>query len=268
VPFSPTDPARRRPIQEELERWRALGLERDLVQQAQALEAAGVRFGLDPRQQAAWFSLDPLTGRRLRLEPSDPCPPGRWLSPGAALRPLMQSLLIPALEAVVLGPAERAYWRLTEPCWERVGLRPPRIISRPSAYVVPAGLDLHASMLAPLREGRWEAFQGPVDGVSWPSAALSGRPGPDWEPALARRFDQELARTRQRLEKLDRRLRRDGAGQVLGMDPERLRQRLFPLGRPQERVLPGLFWLRQEQLLDRLLAALEGAPALVLMEEA
>jgi hypothetical protein len=179
----------------------------------------------------------------------------------------MQSLLIPDLEAVVLGPAERAYWRLTEPCWERVGLAPPRIVARPSVYLVPAGLGLDAASLGALKEGRWEAFLPQGDGAGLPSRALAGRPEPGWDPALAHRFDQELVRTRKRLEKLDRRLRRDAAGERLGMDPERLRQRLFPLGRPQERVLPGLLWLRQEPLLDRMLAELGGGAAMILLEE-
>ncbi|BDU72501.1 bacillithiol biosynthesis protein BshC [Mesoterricola silvestris] len=266
-PFSPTDPALRQPIQEELERWRSLGLERDLVAQAQRLEAAGVRFGLDPTQQSAWFSLDPRTGRRARLEPSEPCPRGRWLSPGAALRPLMQSLLLPGLEAVVLGPGERAYWQLTEPCWERVGLAKPRIISRPSVFLLPPGAALEAGDLEPLRKGRWEDFPGALDGAALPSAALAGTPDPRWDPALAGRFEKELDRARKRLERLDRRLRRDRAAAALGMDPERLRQRLFPLGRPQERVLPGILWLRQAGLLDRMLETLGGAPPLVLLEE-
>ena len=247
APFSPTAPGLRQPIQEELERWRTLGLERLLVQRAEAMEAAGLRLPLDPRQQAAWFSLDPRTGRRLRLEPGEPCPPGRWLSPGAALRPLMQSLLLPGLEAVVLGPGERAYWRLTEPCWERVGLQAPRIIPRPSVYVVPRGTP------------HFDAA-----GLE----ALLGVPDPAWEPALAIRFAQELARTRHKLLKLDHRLQRDRASQLLGMDPERLRQALFPLGRAQERVLPGLLWLRDDELLDRMLASLQDAPAVVLLEEA
>ena len=37
-PFSPTDPAVRNPIQGELERWRALDLETDLLRQAERLE--------------------------------------------------------------------------------------------------------------------------------------------------------------------------------------------------------------------------------------
>jgi len=266
-PFSPTDPALRQPIQEELERWRSLDLEQDLVRQAGLLDAAGVRYGLDPRQQSAWFSLDPRTGRRMRLEPGEPCPRGRWLSPGAALRPLMQSLLLPGLEAVVLGPGERAYWRLTEPCWERVGLVKPRIISRPSVFLVPRGAALNAELLEPLRKGRWEDFPGAQDGAAPPSAALIANPDPSWDAATSTRFAQEVARTRHRLGRLDRRLRRNQAGVALGMDPERLRQRLFPLGRPQERVLPGLLWLRQDDLLDRMLAALGEAGPVVLLEE-
>ncbi|MDR3671753.1 MAG: bacillithiol biosynthesis BshC [Holophaga sp.] len=264
TPFSPTDPEVRRPIQGELERWRALGLERDLVRQAEHLEQAGVPFPLDPREQAAWFTLDPATGLRRRLEPGDPCPRGSWLSPGAALRPLMQSLLLPGLAAVVLGPAERAYWRLTEPLWARVGLEPPRIVSRPSVYVLPPGLTLAGAQLEALRHGRWEAFAAPA---AQPSGALSGlRPDPAWSLALAQRFSRELARSRQRLMKLDRRMLRDQAAQALGRDPEHLRQQLFPLDRPQERVLPGLFWLREEALLDKMLSSLGGDSMLILLE--
>jgi len=264
-PFSPTDPALREPIQGELERWRALGLEADLVRQAQRLEQSGVTLTLDPREQAAWFSLNPATGLRLRLEPDQPCPPGCWLSPGAALRPLMQSLLLPGLAAVVLGPGERAYWRLTEPLWERVGLAPPRIVNRPSVYVLPPDLHLADGQLEALGAARWEAFADAPPAL--PSAALAGlAPDPRWSPALAERFQRELARSGQRLLKLDRRLLRDLAAKSLGRDPERLRQALFPLGRPQERVLPGLFWLRDENLLDRMQTGLAEGAMLVLLE--
>ena len=266
-PFSPTDPALRNPIQEELARWRSLDLETGLIRQAQALEQAGVRLALDPRQQASWFSLDFTTGKRQRLEPGDPCPAGSWLSPGAALRPLMQSLLIPDLAAVVLGPGERAYWRLTEPCWERVGLEPPRIISRPTVFTIPSGLHLEVPQLEALRLGDWGSFLRPAGGdLPMPSRALAGVPDPGWDPALAARFARELDRTRQRLAKLDRRLWRDEAARTLGADPERLRQLLFPLGRPQERVLPGLFWLRHDELLDRMLGDLPGGPGTLLLE--
>ncbi len=128
------------------------------------------------------------------------------------------------------------------------------------------GPGLAAGQLDALRDGRWEAFGGAPPTL--PSAALRGlAPGPGWSPALAGRFLRELERTGQRLQKLDRRLRRDLAARALGRDPERLRQALFPLGRPQERVVPGLFWLRDEALLDRMRAALDDGATLALLEQ-
>ncbi|HJU82604.1 MAG TPA: bacillithiol biosynthesis BshC, partial [Holophagaceae bacterium] len=204
-PFSPTDPAVRAPIQPELARWRALDLETDLIRQAERLEAAGEAVPLDPRTQAAWFALDPASGLRTRLERGEALPPGRWLSPGAALRPLMQSLLLP-VEAAVLGPAERAYWRLAEPLWARVGLAAPRILDRPSIHVLPKGARLAADRLDALRLGQWERFA--TAGAPLPSTRLSGEADARWPEPLRKRFEQELARSRARLARLDRRLRR------------------------------------------------------------
>jgi hypothetical protein len=262
--FSPTERSLRDSIQPELERWRSLDLEARLRQQAERLEQEGVEVPLDPRTQAAWFTLDPRTGRRRRLEQGQPCPKDHWLSPGAAVRPLMQSLMIPATHAV-LGPAERAYWRLTEPLWEMTGLAAPVIVPRPTAYVLPKGLQLAPIQLDALRVGYWESFL--TDRPALPSQLLAVQPDPSWGPALGNRFRQELTRTRHRLLKLDRRLYRDRVAQLVGGDPERLRQRLFPFGKPQERVLPGALWLRDEGLLDRILVALGAGDALVMVEE-
>lgn len=267
-PFSPTDPVVRDPIQSELERWRSLDLETQLLLSAERLETEGAPLPLDPRQQAAWFSLDPRTGLRRRLERNDACPKDHWLSPGAALRPLMQSLMLP-VEAAVLGPSERAYWRLIEPLWERVGLNAPHIIARPSVFVLPKGCSLKVDRLADLdalRDGRWEAFSSPNGTL--PSHRVGDVP-PDssWGPTLGTRFTKELDRTRHRLERLDRRWIRDLAAHQLNMDPERLRQRLFPFGKAQERVLPGLFWLRDETLIHSILESMDGSRSLILVEE-
>ena len=262
--FSPTEATLRQTIQPELERWRSLGLERDLIAQADRLDKAGTPSPLDPRQQSAWFSLDPATGARRRLEAGAKVPPGHWLSPGAALRPLMQSLMLP-VAAAVLGPSERAYWRLAEPLWERVGLKAPRIVPRPSVFVLPKGTTLDADHLDALKAGDWSRFARPS--ASLPSAKLPPLGAdPQWSTPLARRFEAELVRARTRLEKLDRRLSRETAAADLGTDPERLRQSLFPFGNDQERVLPGLFWLREPALLDRILAALRGGGDLHLVE--
>ncbi|HET6330602.1 MAG TPA: bacillithiol biosynthesis BshC [Holophagaceae bacterium] len=262
--FSPTDPALRSGIQEELERWRSLDLEKNLVAQADRLRQAGTPSPLDPSTQSAWFSLDPATGQRKRLEPGSKVPAGHWLSPGAALRPLMQSLLLP-VAAVVLGPSERAYWRLAEPLWERVGLGAPRIVPRPSIIVMPMGAKLALPQLDALKRGDWSAFAKPSSAM--PSGKLPLLEADEaWGAALGHRFHAELARTRTRLEKLDRRLARDSAATTLGFDPEHLRQRLFPFGLDQERAIPGLFWLRDGALLDRILDALRQGGDLHLVE--
>ncbi|HJV88789.1 MAG TPA: bacillithiol biosynthesis BshC [Holophagaceae bacterium] len=264
-PFSPTEPHRRDVIQEELVRWRALDLEADLLRQAERLEAQGVRMVLDPRTQAAWFSLDPATGRRVRLEPGEPLPAGSWLSPGAAVRPLMQSLLLPVTHAV-LGPGERAYWRLCEPLWERVGIQAPEIVPRPRAFVVPRGLDLAVDQLGDVRDGRWSAF---VQSAALPSLGLRmPQTSPLWSEALGKRLMDEYARFQQRVQRLDARFQRDQVKRAWGRDPERVRQALFPFGKDQERVLPGWFWLRDEALLDRMAEALGSGADLVLVEEA
>lgn len=263
--FSPTDPALREPVQAELERWRDLDLEALMIQQAAALEAEGAPLPLDPRSQSAWFSLDPRSGRRQRLERDAALPDGCWLSPGAALRPLMQSLLLPVV-AVVLGPSERAYWRLCEPLWDRVGLKAPRIIPRPSVYVLPKGHRLEVGMLATLKDGAWERF------ASWSGPLPSERfqavgPDPSWSPELQQRFQREQERSQLRLGRLDRRVQRDAAAHLLGGDPERLRQALFPFGAPQERVLPAVRWLRNEALLEAILDRMDGATPVILVEE-
>ncbi len=264
-PFSPTDPAVRDPIQSELERWRSLDLQAELIQQADRLRAQGAPLPLDPQVQAAWFSLDPGTGRRLRLEPGETLAKGLWLSPGAAIRPLMQSLLLP-VAAVVLGPSERAYWRLCEPLWDRVGLPAPKILPRPSVFVVPPGYQVAPDQLDALRLGAWENLG------SWSGAFPTGmiqetRPDPAWPLPIQERFRREQARSRERLGKLDRRLHREAAARVLGEDPELLRQSLFPFGRPQERVIPGLPWLRSRPLLDAILERMDGAQPVILVEE-
>ena len=264
-PFSPTEPDIRHGIQSELVRWRGLPLESLLIQQADRLAAAGAPLPLDPRHQAAWFSLHPESGRRHRLAAGEPLPQGCWLSPGAALRPLMQSLLLP-VSAVVLGPSERAYWRLCEPLWEAVRLAPPRIVDRPSVVVVPSGFRLAADQLETVRTGDWEHLA-PWQGAL-PTQRL-GAPAPDpaWPEPVQVRFQRELARSQGRLEKLDRRLHREAVARWLGGDPERLRQALFPLGLPQERVLPGVAWLRQPNLLDAILERMDGQTPLILVEE-
>jgi hypothetical protein len=177
----------------------------------------------------------------------------------------MQSLLLP-VAAVVLGPSERAYWRLCEPLWDRVGLAAPKILPRPSVFVVPKGLRVSADQLDALRLGAWDrlaSWSGPLPTETFQTTD----PDPTWPEPLRVRFQREQARSRDRLIRLDNRLHREAAGRVLGGDPERLRQALFPFGLAQERVVPGIPWLRDPALLDAILDRMDGTTSVILVEE-
>jgi hypothetical protein len=254
-PFSPTKDVDRFAIQDELERWRAMGLEANLHRQADLLESGGEKLILDPRQQSAWFSLDPTTGKRCRLDMGQPCPKGHWLSPGAALRPLMQSLLMP-VKAVILGPGERAYWRLLERIWECVGMDAPEILPRPNVFVIPGGhYEISTDELEPLRLGRWEVLS-PGQSLK-PSTIPFPEPDESWGGNIIKRYQAEIGRLQSRLKRLDVRLARDTAEKRLGANLEKLRQALFPFDKPQERVIPGWHWLQKPALLDAMESAME-----------
>ncbi|MDR2561670.1 MAG: bacillithiol biosynthesis BshC [Holophagales bacterium] len=263
-PYSPTKDADRTAIQGELERWRGLKLEDDLNKQAALLESKGEKLVLDPRTQSAWFSLNPLTGARNRLEAGQPCPKGHWLSPGAALRPLMQSLLLP-VEAVVLGPAERAYWKLLESVWHRVGLNAPQILPRPSVFVLEGATPvISVEELEAIKMGEWGAFA-PI-AQKRPTEMQLPEPDPSWPSPISKRFLSEMRRTKLRLARLDKRLEKEAAGKKVGGDVEKLRQMLFPFNKPQERVLPGWHWLQNDSLLDSIEKALENKESVYLVK--
>jgi hypothetical protein len=177
----------------------------------------------------------------------------------------MQSLMLP-VTAAVLGPSERAYWRLCEPLWDHVGLTAPRIIPRPSVFVMPPGFHLEAGQLEALKQGAWDRL------ATWPGPLPTAQfrasdPDLAWPETVQVRFRREQTRSRERLVKLDRRLHREAAARWLGGDPERLRQTLFPFGAAQERVMPGVPWLRNGNLLDAILERMKDAVPVILVEE-
>jgi len=129
---------------------------------------------------------------------------------------------------------------------------------------MPGDLDLPLDRLGDLQAGRWEAF---VQSQVLPSLGLQApRMTPLWGEALSKRVMDEWHRFEARVKRLDRRFQRDQLARQWQRDPERVRQALFPLGRDQERLLPGAPWLRDPALLARILRAFDGGGALVRVE--
>ncbi|MCK6490416.1 MAG: bacillithiol biosynthesis BshC [Planctomycetes bacterium] len=152
------------------------------------------------------------------------------LSPGAALRPVLQQIALPAACAV-LGPGERAYHAAIPPLYAALGAPEPLHIPRLSRTLLPGWLvrACQAAGLEPaaVAEGRWSA--------------------PAGDPALAEldlvlerlaashpRRSGNLARLRRERDRLAAGLARDTLPRPT---PALLRDWLRPCGKPQERVM-------------------------------
>lgn len=262
--FSPTRDIDRIKVNDLLKDWRELNLETRLTTMYQDLARQGIKCSIDPTKQSTWFSLDPQNGQRLRLEPSSSLGSHLWLSPGAALRPLLQSYVL-NVHTVILGPSEMSYWQLIDPLWDMLRIKKPILKLRPSLWSIPSHCSLKADQIGHLREGDWQALL--PKNVALPSNSLSFISNPDWDSDTQSRIDQELKRTYERLEKIDRKIQRALLHQSLGEDPETLQQYLFPLGRDQERILSGAPWLLDPRTLIRLTESLsEGSPVVIMKE--
>lgn len=213
---------------------------------------------------------------RLRDEPG-------VFSPAAALRPVLESRLLP-VAATVLGPGEIGYWAQLRPLFEALEVPMPAIAPRDGwTLVEPAmerlleKLDLEADQVE--REGkgiddRWIS-------AARPPAVRSALEGLDSSLAeafdtLAAAVERELpgitsavGKARQRSTRaledfsrtVDARVREREA--VALAQAERLRRHLLPEGRPQERVLAAAQFLARygDALVDALLEASRVAGA-------
>ncbi len=262
--FSPTRDVDRFKLNALLRDWRDLNLENKLKLRFDELEYQGIACSINPSTQATWFTLDPRNGRRTRLEQKELFESDLWLSPGAALRPLVQSHLL-NVHTVILGPSEMSYWQLIDPLWEILGIRKPILKLRPSLWTIPAQSEVSVEQLPLLQNGNWEALL-PAD-VSLPSKSLTISLNPQWDSDSLTIINQELKRTRNRLQKIDRRIQRLMLRQTLGEDPEVLQHHLFPLGKDQERILSGAPWLLNHPMLSQLTESLSKASPVVIMKE-
>jgi bacillithiol biosynthesis cysteine-adding enzyme BshC len=241
---------------------------------ASRLEALGLRAQVRPDpSQPAFFVLE--GGRRARPAAASAASlashPER-LVPNVLLRPVCQDYLFPAV-ATVAGPAEVAYLGQTGEAYARHGVPRPVVAPRLSALLVEPEvarvLDRHAIDLAVLRRAP-SALAAPS--ADPPELSALERPSADLDAALGRLEERlagdapplaamvagarrkvafEVQRVRERGRKeLDR------ASEDFRRQAARARDRLFPDGRLQERVLSPLPFLARWEALPESLAAL------------
>jgi hypothetical protein len=164
------------------------------------------------------------------------------LSPGAALRPVLQQAALPAL-AYVGGPGEIAYHAFISPVYGAISVSPPELLPRASLALAPSWLQRALE--------RWEM---PPEAIRADTQAprLSEDPDPlaprvaalgadidalDREAAGRQRIGARVAKLRRAQRRLEaaiqneRRHERD----LPAFGP--LRDWLFPRGEPQERVM-------------------------------
>ena len=75
-------------------------------------------------------------------------------------------------------------------------------------------------------------------------------PSAGWGVAISNRYQKQIELLQTRLQRLDLRLAKEVAEKRIGKNIEKLRQTLFPFNKPQERVIPGWYWLKNKSLLD------------------
>ena len=256
--------------------------ESELLRRGEALEAAGFGlqvpllpggvnlFFEGPRgrdrlfRDGAGFRLrragKSITLRELRARTEDD---PALLSPNVLLRPVVESRLIPTL-AYVAGPGEMAYFAQTEPVFRAHGMEPPVIHPRMSAVLLEGkvqkvlakfGLEVEA-LARPHHEVASKVVR---DGVPQEvRVALGGfrggvaRSAKELEAAV-KKVDPTLIGPVDHLrnqsfvllgdleKKVMQALKREN--EVALAQLEKTRLHLYPMGRPQERVLSPFYYL-------------------------
>ncbi|TVR11576.1 MAG: bacillithiol biosynthesis BshC [Planctomycetota bacterium] len=245
-------------IQRALEHWP----QQALLQRQQQLQAAGWPTPLGTLEQPPLFAdthhqrkaLSPDEAHELWLK--NPLS----LSPGAALRPVLQQLALPAA-IYCAGPGEITYHAALGPLYATMGAHAPRLIPRLSLGLIPPwvqrGLDawgLHADALQPhlpLPQTNNDASDDAILAIYHEAEARLASQAAVLDPQRHQRVEtarQQLRKLRHRLERsLQRaqrqRLRRPSIGS--------LREQLYPRGAAQDRTLsssqalyqwgPGIF---------------------------
>lgn len=220
-----------------VEAWPATALE----ERRQQLLHAGQADAFGPLPQAPLFA-DRVDGRMtctpqqaLVLAAAEP----DVLSPGAALRPVLQQAALPAA-AAILGPGELAYHAAIGPVYDAIGVPRPLLVPRCSLTLLPAWTARAAQRLGlspeALADGAAAVVEPPHDPCSDRLTALAhaidrvGDPGD-------RRIAAAQARLRAELERLRASLAR-GARVAAGLPaPGAVAGLLRPRGKRQERSM-------------------------------
>ena len=287
----------------------ARDLDRDLAARAEALEAAGIHPGVTVGEGASLIMLEGRLGRdRLMLDGQSlvtrrsherfeldqlqtiAAEEPQRLSPNVLLRPVVESALLPTV-AYVAGPGELRYLELTQPIYQRLRVVQQTPIPRWSGMVVPRRVDRvlekFGADLDELLEPD-EALESRVVRGHMPAEAVQAlvalresidagyeaihRVGIEIDPTLekpiARVRNQAIRGVADAEHRLVSHLKRREETELAQIG--RARSAVFPLGKPQERVLgvASLLAPYGPELLDQMAgmidewyaSALEGDP--------
>jgi uncharacterized protein YllA (UPF0747 family) len=215
------------------------------------LLAAGHADAFGSLEAPPWF-LDDATGRRpltvaaVRAQLSrDPL----LLSPGAALRPVLQQAALPAA-IYVAGPGEMAYHAFIAPLYAALSQPRPQLVPRWSCTLAPAWFRRQLARWGAAPERLLEAAPperpalaaGVVDGLaaalrSAQRAADRWAAGDGLERTAAQALNAALVRQAHELERLERRLARLQRQRDQLQPWGELRHWVRPRGQPQDRVM-------------------------------
>jgi hypothetical protein len=186
------------------------------------------------------------------------------ISPGAALRPILQQLALPCT-AAILGPGERAYHAAIMPVYAALGATPPRFVPRTSVTLEPAWIRRAAARLQ-LDVGALSAGGPlpPIPAATPPRLAALEQAIADLGDPADRRIAAAQARLRREAARLRGSLRR-GERAAEGLPASGTIQAwLRPRSGPQDRTLSVFqaIWEHGPGLAGRLVEVLEeGVPA-------